>query len=321
METKVGMRIQSAYSKFGGDSAALNNYMTNAVNETQKYTPKADIFKLSLTGSDINSAMDVYRKTAELRKGIADGTIRRLDMQRIAADDFEKRSELSFNLLNGSTHATGRWISRMLKDAGVPEDVAFEFDYNRDTREFVLTEISDERYREDVQSVLAVVARGDGGDSLGLIAYGSRVLNGFTSSVYYSSIGKHLKSCFGQDISELYIDENGNIGGANKNLQEALAAEKNTKNFDAQELYDFPVNQIEKMLKRLITDENITPNISHMVYDGEGFYTNDGDIHLGKEIDPALFEDRGFLAKASFALLIVIKGDYDYWLNNEDLFC
>lgn len=85
-------------------------------------------------------------------------------------------------------------------------------------------------------------------------------------------------------------------------------------------MYNFAVNQIEAMLKRLITDENITPNISHMSYDGNGVYTNDGDIQLGKEINSSLWKDNGFLRRMDYAYLMVPFGRYDYWLNNEDLF-
>ncbi|MCH5349322.1 MAG: hypothetical protein J1E40_08360 [Oscillospiraceae bacterium] len=314
METKVGIHIQSSFSKYNGDPVAISNHRKEAINSSKK----SDNFAWKSLGgtfdlSGIYSG-DMLRQMEEFRKNLQQDGIQHIEVKRFAEDDYLGKAEMAYDFFNQDLHDISEGFSKKLKEFGVPEDITFEFDYDLDNGKAVLTNISDEKYRDSVQEIL------DKSMSPDWVANASRIVNGYMSSIYYANISKALERCFGQDISELYIDEKGNIGGVNKNLQMALAAEKSIANFDAKKMYDFPVNQIEAMLKRLITDENITPNISHMGYDGNGIYTNDGDIQFGKEIDPSLWEDNGFLRRMEYGYIPVSPEHYDFWLNNEDMF-
>ena len=320
MEMKVGKHIQSSYSKYknNADSMSVNAAPIKSMNSGMKI----DTFSFSPKSSPSSSvkfydfggfySKETLSQIHQFQQNLSSTSYY------ISNDDYDTRAKMSYDNLFIMFNGLNKEIAKQLKSAGVPENVTFEFDYNIDTQELEVTNISDERYLEKVKSVLSNVA---GYTNIPYIAFGSRMMNGDISSMYYTRIAAALESSFGQDISELYIDENGNLAGANKKLQEALYAEKNTKNFDAEKLYDFPVNQIEAMLKRLITDENITPNISHMGYGANGVYTNDGDIKLDKDFDHKPFKnDRSFTMRSALSYRNVIKGDYDRWLNNEELF-
>ena len=149
-------------------------------------------------------------------------------------------------------------------------------------------------------------------------------MNGYISSLYYPWISKALDRCFEQDISELYIDENGNLGGVNENLQEALDAAKKAENngeyFNANHDFGFPANNIEGIVKRLVSDKNITLNISHMGYDGKQIYTDDGEFKFGKDFDPNLFGEERYLMRGTVSLYITVCAQYNRWLNNEEKF-
>ena len=318
METKVGIRIQSSFSKYNGDPAAISNHLEETVNNSKRSdkfvrssnSPLGGTFDLSkLYSGGMLKQMQLLRNNLQ-----QDGIYRLEALPRLADDDYLGLAERAFDILNDHHSALNEYIAKRFEEEGIPKDISFEFDYDVDNGKIVITDISDEEYRESVQSIL------DRSSSVKWVGNASRILNGYMSSVYYPKIADALERCFGQDISELYIDENGNIGGANEKLLEALEAEKNTKDFDADLMYRFPANQIEGIIKRLITDENITPNISHMGYDGNGIYTNDGDIKLGKEIDPDLWKDDKFLRRMDYSYPMIFGGRYDFWLNNEDLF-
>lgn len=322
METKVGIHIQSSFSKYknNADPIAVNAEPLKA--KSMNSSMNVDTFSLSPKSSSSSSvkfydfggfySKETLSQIHQFQQNLSNSSYY------ISNDDYDTRAKMSYDNLFIMFNGLNKEIAKQLKSAGVPENVTFEFDYNIDTQELEVTNISDERYLEKVKSVLSNVA---GYTNIPYIAFGSRMMNGDISSMYYTRIAAALESSFGQDIFDLYIDENGNLAGANEKLQEALYAEKNTKNFDAEKLYDFPVNQIEAMLKRLITDENITPNISHMGYGANGVYTNDGDIKLDKDFDYKSFkDDRSFTMRSALSYRNVVKGDYDRWLNNEDLF-
>ncbi|MCH5349321.1 MAG: hypothetical protein J1E40_08355 [Oscillospiraceae bacterium] len=321
MEMKVGKHIQSSYSKYknNADPSAVNAASAKA--KSMNSSMNVDTFSLSPSSPPEmgrNIAMEVWRQTAHLRKGIADGTLIRYEtLPRLADDDYLGLAERAFDLLNDHHSSLNEYIAKRFEEEGIPKDISFEFDYDIDKRKIEITDISDEEYRESVQSILdrSLISL-----SMKWVGNASRILNGYMSSVYYSQIADALERCFGQDISELYIDEDGNIGGANEKLLEALEAEKNTADFDADLMFRFPVNQIEGIIKRLITDENITPNISHMSYNGNGICTNDGDIKLGREIDPDLWKDDKFLRRLDYSYPMIFGRRYDFWLNNENLF-
>ena len=241
--------------------------------------------------------------------------ISQIKMVNIAPDDYEGKAKFNFDTIKDlCENPLNENIAKRLEEAGVPKDVTFEFDFNFDSRNIEITKISDEKYREGVEKVL-----NDSNGPFRFISCASRVMNGNISSIYYPWISKALESSFGQDINDLYIDENGNLCGVNENLQKALEAEKTTKDFDAYQMFGFPVNQIEAMLKRLISDENITPNISHMGYDGECIYTNDGEFKFGKEFDPNLFNEEKYIMRGTCALYFTVYNP-NVWLKNYEKF-
>lgn len=215
-------------------------------------------------------------------------------------------------------------ISKRLEEAGVPKGVTFEFDFNFDSQDIEITGISDEKYHESVENILS--GGGTSAARFTFISCASRVMNGYISSLYYSWISSSLDRCFGQDINDLYIDENGNLGGVNENFQAALdavkEAEKNGDPLDVNHEFGFPAtnNNIEGIVKRMVADKNITPNISHMGYDGERIYTNDGEFKFGKDFDPNLFGEEKYVMRGTMAFYMTFYGRYNSWLENEEKF-
>ncbi|MCH5348175.1 MAG: hypothetical protein J1E40_02535 [Oscillospiraceae bacterium] len=232
-------------------------------------------------------------------------------------NDYNLRASKNLKDLTDTCEKFNSSLEKKLRAAGIPKDISFEFDYDINSDKAVITSISDEKYRDSLQAVL------DGMDKTGTLDYigkSSGIMNGNIAPSYYPEFANALKKCFGQDISKLYIDEKGNIGGANSLLQKALSAEKFNRSFDAQKSYGFPSKQLAAMIKRLLSDEGISNNVSHMGYDGKGIYTNDGNIKLGTKADPTLTKNSRYTLKAAFASRTASAGDYDYWLSNEDLF-
>ena len=302
-------------------SAGSNSYTNSAASRSTN----ADISNKSSSESEQNIAMDVWGQTAWLRQGIADGTVMRLEPLNIHG--YEENAKFLFDIIKYSEKCLNEALSKRLEEAGVPKDVTFEFDFSFDSSTMNLasctievTEISDEKYRENVEKVLADSKKGP----FTVISYASRVMNGYISSLYYPWISKALDRCFGQDINELYIDENGNLGGVNKNLQAAINAEKKAKvngeHFFMLREFDFPAENIEELLKRLVSDENITPNISHMGYDGECIYTNDGEFKFGKEFDPNWVDEEKYVMRGTSAFLMSFGSHIDLWLENYEKF-
>lgn len=244
----------------------------------------------------------------------------RLETNIIAADDYAGHTKSNFNRISMSENGLNEGIPKRLEEAGVPKDVTFEFDFDLNSKDIEITGISDEKYRDSIEEILNSFK-----GPFSFISCASRVMNGYISPIYYPWVSKALDRCFGQDINDLYIDENGNLGGANQKLQEAVNAETKANEkggyFNAEEDYDFPVRKnIAEMLKRLISDENITSNISHMGYDGERIYTNDGEFRFGKDFDPDLFGEEKYVMRGSMAFYMTIYGRYNSWLENEEKF-
>ena len=234
-----------------------------------------------------------------------------------ATSDYNVRANQNLKALNDACDTFNGSLEKKLRAAGIPKDISFEFDYDITSGKAEITNLSDEKYRDSLQSVLDGIAKTG---TLNYIGKSSRMMNGYMASAYYPEFESALKKCFGQDISKLYIDKNGNIGGANAKLQRALSLEKYNRSFDAQKSYGFPSKQIGAMLKRFLSDKGISDNISHMGYDGKGLYTNDGDIKLGTKADPSLQKNSRYILKAAFASKTPSGSDYDFWLSNEDLF-
>ena len=308
MEMKVGKHIQSSFSKYQNNADPI---IANAKAKSTNSSMKVDTFTKSSP-----DPMEIVRQTAGLRKGIADGTAMRLEMQHIGADNYEGWTKFNFEWIKMSEDGLNKKIPEMLEDASIPKDVTFEFDFDFDSNNIKITEISDEKYREKIEEILNSCK-----GPFTIISCASRVMNGYISSIYYPWISKALDRCFGQDINDLYIDENGNLGGVNENLQAALdAVKKYGDRLDVNKEFGFPASDIEGIVKRMVAEKNVTPNISHMGYDGESVYTNDGEFKFGKDFDPNLFGEEKYIMRGSMAFYMTIYGHYNSWLKNEEKF-
>ena len=324
MEMKIGRMIQSSYSNGKSLAELAAVHAATAKTKSPNRIIKLDTLSLSPSYSTKQSTnadtftksssnpMEVWRKTAGLRQGIANGSFMRLEALNIHG--YAENAKFNFEIINSCEKNLNENISKKLEEAGVPKDVTFEFDFNFDSSTIEVTKISDEMYRESVEKVL-----NDINGPFKIISCASRVMNGNISSIYYPWISKALESSFGQDINDLYIDENGNLGGANKNLQEAINAERRSKETGKYIYVDFPYDNIEELLNRLVSDENITPNISHMGYDGECIYTNDGEFKFGKDFDPNLFNEEKYLMRGTYALYLSVYNP-NMWLKNYEKF-
>ena len=312
MEMKIGRTIQSSFSKnksyrMGAGTLSAKSGGTNRDSFT--ISPGTIIFsKQHLQLMEFGRSI----KGTATTPGSA-----RIGGNPINLNDYPTRAKYNVNTLNQYCEDFNNLLKERLNAANIPEDISFEFDYDVNSRKAVVTDISYETFRDSLQSVLDGILKTYNMD---YIANGSKALNGFMPSVYYSRISSALKRCFGQDISELYIDENGNIGGANKNLQEALEREKRDKNFNAEDLYNFSTKQLEMLIKRLISDENAPQNISHMGYNKDGFYTSDGEAKLGRGIDSSLWKKPSFVMRAAFSFQMTVRFDMNFWFSNEEMF-
>lgn len=227
---------------------------------------------------------------------------------------YEDKAVGNFKLISSAQKNLNEGVPKWLNEAGVPKGIKFEFDYNIDTQKADVTKISDEQYRETVENV---INQNMGKETL-YTAFASRIMNGYISSAYYPAAAKSLETCFGQKIDDLYLDKNGNICGANASLQRAIRASKTGREYTYIASRRFPADDIEGVLKRLISDKKITPNVSHMSYDGNSICTNDGKFKLGKSFDPNFFNDKRYVMRGSIAL--PTEYDYDSWLKNEKMF-
>ena len=303
--TAAAAPAQRAYSdtftRSLNSKAANKNISTGAESEQGYYSTHKD---------KLNAFTKTARNAVQLETNI------------IAADDYAGKTKSNFNWISMSENGLNENLPKRLEEAGVPKDVTFEFDFDFDSKNIEITGISDEKYRESVENMLAGIK-----GPFTVIACASRVMNGYISSLYYPLVSKNLDRCFGQDTNDLYIDENGNLGGANTKLQEALnavkRAEKNGEYFNVNDEYGFPApgNNIEGIVKRMAADKNITPNISQMGYDGERIYTNDGEFKFGKDFDPNLFGEEKYVMRGSMAFYITFYDRYNSWLENEEKFC
>lgn len=313
METKIGTSFQIR-SSFSGGTAHINRRIYDASAKARRVN--LDTFGMSSSSKTLysDSSNELRSKLSEFTKEVKQAVPMELNRYKLESDTPAGRTKMNFDVLNDLTTPMRENFPKLLEEAGVPKDITFEFDHDINTNTAKVTKISDELYREKVESALNNCKLG-----LSFTAFASRVMNGYISSAYYPAIAKNLESCYGQDIADLYIDENGNIGGANENLQKAIAALKEGDEFVPDPNHRFPTNNIEGIIKRLISDENITPNVSHMGYDGEQIYTNDGEFKFGKDFDPNLFGEEKYVMRGSVSLLI--NHGYDRWLENEEKFC
>lgn len=310
MEMNLGTHIQIRSSFSGGKGVSVRR---NAdTNSAKAQRANVDTFARSMPETDYYSN-DMRKKLREFSESLKEATPMELKWYKPESDTPEGKAKVNFECLNDITKPMRENFSSALEEAGIPKDVTFEFDHDINTHKATVTKISDENYRENVESVINNCRLG-----MSFMAFASRVMNGYVSSAYYPSIAGSLKVCYGQDINDLYIDEEGNLCGANENLQKSIEASKKGEEFYPDPHYQFPAKNIEGIIKRLISDENITPNVSHMGYDGESIYTNDGEFKFGKDFDPDLFGEEKYVMRGSISLYI--GRPYDRWLENEEKF-
>ena len=312
METKINTSFQyrKSYTRGRSSSVRSNAYANSAGTRSIN----ADTFAMSSPSETYCSLSQETRdKLKEIGKKFKEYGPANVKWYKLASDTPEGRTKMNFEVLDDLTKPMRENISSALENAGVPKDLTFEFDYNINTHKVKVTKISDENYLDNVESVVNRFSIG-----LMFTSFASRVMNGYISSAYYSPIASNLKSCYEQDINDLYIDEKGNLCGANENLQKAIEASKKGVEYYPNTNHHFPAQNIEGIIKRLISDENITPNVSHMGYDGESIYTNDGEFKFGKDFDPNLFGEEKYVMRGSISLFII--DGYDRWLENEEKF-
>ena len=209
-----------------------------------------------------------------------------------------------------------RNVRTALERNNVPDDITFSVDYDNNRRTFVLTEISDEVYRTQVEDAL------DSALNVGSIHNISReaaFISGRVEEYYYSYMSDMLKEHFGQDINDLWLDENGNIKGANYSLQSQLWAEKGSNNNEQGMLkYGFLGLGIGNGLKQLLSMPECHESTTKMVFDSDGFYLSAGDLKLGRVDYPDIQNDERLLKL--YHNLISNNQSYKLWLNDCNAF-
>lgn len=333
MEMKIGAyyQLSSSFSSGGSVSARRNAYTNSA--KTQ--STNADTFTKSLSPSSDNdvflSGLNTSDKMREQLRTFSKNVKNAKQLEplfpKIETDTNEGKTKFNFELISISEKSLNESIPKRLEKAGVPKDVTFEFDYsfkpNFSKIGIEITKISDENYREAVNKVLEDVS-----GPFTVISLASRVMNGYASSLYYPCVSSALNRRFGQDMDDFYIDENGNLGGINKKLQTALnnarSAEKSGEFFSISDKFGFTANSADNVvdvIKRLVSEKNaVTPNVSHMGYDGEQIYTNDGEFKFGKDFDPNLFGEEKYVMRGTMALFMSFYGHTGLWAENYEKF-
>lgn len=320
METKINTSFRFRSSFSGGRSTRRNTVSLRNTykNSLKTKSTRSDVLSESsdvstsyfrgstLSGSRRSRYSRISRNLNDIK--ISSGYLQ-ADSDITEKDDYKDKAVNNFKLINNAQKNLNVNIPKWLNEAGIPENVEFEFDYNIDTQKAEVTKISDEKYRDTVETVLNQKM---GKETL-YTAYASRIMNGHASSAYRTDIANSLKNCFGQDINELSIDKKGNLCGANTNLQRALKASKYGREYTYIESRRFPAKDIEGVLKKLLSDKNIAPNVSHMGYDGKSMYTNDGKFKLGKKFDQSMLNKNLYAMRGSIALASEL--DYDAWLK------
>ena len=205
-------------------------------------------------------------------------------------------------------------MKKNLAEEGVPEDISFKFDYDVSSGEATITEISDETYLGGVQSALKKTMKTV---SLDTVASGSKILNGKMAEAYYPKVAEALEKCFGQDISDLSVDRNGNILGMNRNLRAAVTYEMTDRSFDAQSRYGFPTKSLSSVIKRVVSDKSAGSSVSHMSFERGSLKTLDGDISLGSKCASPSLKDTKMILRAAAA---GTPNSMDLWAENGDLF-
>lgn len=321
MDAKVGVCMQHFCNQY-----AQSNYSTKAKTSYVRIRAESssvDTFEVSQPCAPESrrnvwhSNDEINRGIAQFREGLKNAAPIEMKCYSVESDTPEGWTKRNFEYLRDTKKYEEDCISEKLKEAGVPEDVTFEFDYNIDTYKTEVTKVSDEKYLDEIRSVVEGASYGFGRVST---AYASRIMNGYISSAYYSMVSDLLQHRCGQDIKDLYIDENGSLCGANASLRNVIRLSKDDRNRCLDPCSYFPFKDIEVMIKRLISDKEITPNISHMGYENGKIFTNDGEFKFGKDFDPNLFKDKRYVMRGSISLIITTESNCNKWLGAEELF-
>ena len=220
--------------------------------------------------------------------------------------DYRVKAAKSMLTLSKSCGNFDDAMKKNLSDEGVPENISFKFDYDVNSGEAKITEISDEKYLSGVQNALNKSMKKVDIDS---IANASKILNGKMTEAYYSVVAEALEKCFGQDISELSVDRRGNIMGMNRKMRDADASEMANLRF--------PSKKLASVVKSVISDKSANSNVSHMSFERGSLKTADGDISVGKNCSSLPMKDTIIVLRAAAA------GDLrslDLWVENGDLF-
>lgn len=300
------MRLRNAYRK-----SLRTRTARSSSSDTSSVLGKSYFRGTSLSGSRTSRYSSMLQDVKNIK---IKNSISLTDTDKVSVKKYENKAVENFKVISGALKSLNGNLPKWLEEAGVPKDVKFDFDYNIDAQKAEVTKISDEQYRETVETVLN---KKMGRETL-YTAFASRIMNGYISSAYYPAAAKSLEACFGQDIGDLSLDKNGNILGANANLQRAIKAAKSGKEYTSISSRKFPADDIEGVLKRLLSDKKITPNISHMSYDGNSICTNDGKFKMGKSFDASFFNDSHYVMRGAIAL--PTEYDYDGWIKNEKMF-
>lgn len=205
-------------------------------------------------------------------------------------------------------------MKKELSSAGVPENISFEFDYDLNSGEAKITNISDEQYLDGVQSALNKAMKNV---SLETVAGGSKILNGKMAEAYYPEVAEALEKCFGQDISDLSVDRNGNILGMNRKMRDAVTSEMTDRSFDAQSRYGFPAKSLSSVIKRVVSEKSAGSGVSHMSFKSGSLKTSDGDISVGSKCASPSLKDTKTVLRAAAA---GTPNSMDLWAEYGDLF-
>ncbi len=241
---------------------------------------------------------------------LAKGAVK-VDSEIISLKDYPKRKEEGIENLKEICNESNSVIAEKLEKNNVPKNIEFDFDYNITNNSVSLSNISDKSYADGVLSALNEVK---GSYLLTHFANSSKILNGKMEDVYYSMVSNGLKDSFGQDISKLFLNEDGSVGGANAELSAALKRERSDPDFDARTAYHFVSKPLYSVIRRMTDVRSPFENISHMSFRNNKLSANDGDIYLG-ETDLAGLDDSYMLRTASAGHWFMI----DIWAENEDM--
>ncbi|MCM1022972.1 MAG: hypothetical protein NC395_02800 [Prevotella sp.] len=220
----------------------------------------------------------------------------------------------SMNTLAGTCGNFDAAMKKNLADAGVPESVEFEFDYDLNSGKTALTGISDESFADGVKSALDKTLKKV---SLDVVAKGSNILNGKMTAAYYPAVAEALEKSFGQDIADLSTDSKGNIIGMNRKLRAAVNYELLDSGFDARSRYGFPAKELASVVKSIVSDKSASGGVSHMSFSGGSLKTSDGDISVSKNCRQLSLKKTNVILRAAAA------GDpssMELWAGNGDLF-